>query len=86
MSNVRDEINNAISNFRKTEVVEVGGELVRMKPKEVTAVYVNSECWYGLCQEQGPTALSGHLADGYKFHNYDIFPVGYDHHPRVRVV
>lgn len=86
MVDVNKEIENAISNFRKPDVLKVGEELVRLDIKEVTAIYVNSECWYELCLLQGPTGLSCHLPDGYKFHSYDIFPVGYDHHPRVRVV
>lgn len=86
MVDVIKEIRTAISEFCRAQVVSKGGDRFAIEGKKVTAIYVSYECWHQLLDTKGPTGLSGNLADGFKFHQYDIFPVGYKNHPRVRVV
>lgn len=86
VNKVNDEINNAISSFRKTDVIKVGDELVRIPPKEVTAIYVNRDVFYELLNIRGFTNFYQADHGDYRYCAYRLFMVDDERHPRVRIV
>lgn len=85
MADVNEEIKTAIIEFCRAQVMSKGGDRFALEGKTVTAIYVNPEAFYELCNLRGDS-LFYCCANEFSFAGYTLYQVDSKSHPRVRVV